>query len=153
MRKIKYTKESLQEVCKNEISVRKVLFKLGLTSGSNKRLFSLIKQILIENRTYTGKSNKKNKPLKSDEEFFTNGKSKRTTWSVRNALFSRNIKERKCEYCKNTEWEGKPIPLEVHHKDGNKYNNELSNLEILCPNCHYFTDTYKTKNIKNADVS
>jgi len=26
--------------------------------------------------------------------------------------------------------------LEVHHKDGNKNNEELSNLDILCPNHH-----------------
>jgi len=26
--------------------------------------------------------------------------------------------------------------LEVHHIDGNRKNNELSNLEILCPSCH-----------------
>jgi hypothetical protein len=31
---------------------------------------------------------------------------------------------------------GLKLPLELHHKDGNHYNNELSNLEILCPNCH-----------------
>jgi 5-methylcytosine-specific restriction endonuclease McrA len=26
--------------------------------------------------------------------------------------------------------------LEVHHKDRNRKNNDISNLEILCPNCH-----------------
>lgn len=26
--------------------------------------------------------------------------------------------------------------LEVHHKDGNKNNNKLSNLRILCADCH-----------------
>lgn len=26
--------------------------------------------------------------------------------------------------------------LEIHHKDKNRKNNELSNLELLCPNCH-----------------
>jgi hypothetical protein len=33
-------------------------------------------------------------------------------------------------------WNDKPIPLELHHKDGDHFNNELSNLQILCPNCH-----------------
>lgn len=27
--------------------------------------------------------------------------------------------------------------LHVHHKDRNRTNNELSNLELICPNCHY----------------
>ncbi len=26
--------------------------------------------------------------------------------------------------------------LQVHHKDGNRNNNTLQNLQILCPNCH-----------------
>lgn len=33
-------------------------------------------------------------------------------------------------------WMGKPITLHVDHIDGNHSNNELSNLQIVCPNCH-----------------
>jgi 5-methylcytosine-specific restriction endonuclease McrA len=28
------------------------------------------------------------------------------------------------------------LPLELHHKDRNHFNNDLNNLQILCPNCH-----------------
>lgn len=38
------------------------------------------------------------------------------------------------------------IPLEVHHKDGNYLNNQESNLELLCPNCHSLTETLKNHN-------
>ena len=34
-------------------------------------------------------------------------------------------------------------PLEVHHKDGDYKNNKEDNLELLCPNCHSLTNTYK----------
>lgn len=51
-----------------------------------------------------------------------------------------------CENCKMTEWLGQPIPLEVHHKDGNRHHNELANYELLCPNCHALTDSYRGKN-------
>jgi len=37
-------------------------------------------------------------------------------------------------------------PLEVHHIDGNPYNNNPSNVTILCPNCHSLTKTYKSAN-------
>jgi hypothetical protein len=37
-------------------------------------------------------------------------------------------------------------PLEIHHKDGNYQNNKLDNLQVLCPNCHSLTDTYKSMN-------
>ena len=123
--------------------------------GSNVRLRKLIKEILIENKTYKGQSHSKNTTYikVSNEDFFSNKGAKRNTYSVRNNLFKRKIKEKKCEDCGRTKWKGKPIPLEVHHKDGNRFNNELPNLQILCPNCHYFTDTYKTKNTKNRRMA
>lgn len=34
-------------------------------------------------------------------------------------------------------------PLDIHHKNGNYTNNKEENLELLCPNCHSLTDTYK----------
>ena len=52
----------------------------------------------------------------------------------------------KCECCGNTEWNGEPIPLVVHHIDGDHLNNELDNLQLLCPNCHAQTDNYCGKN-------
>ena len=74
------------------------------------------------------------------------------TNKIRIKLFREGLKEKKCERCGLKEWQGFGIPLELHHKDGNKKNNDLSNLEILCPNCHALTDTYRGKNIKHAVV-
>lgn len=55
-----------------------------------------------------------------------------------------------CARCGLSEWLGNPIPLESHHIDGNNNNNEDQNLELVCPNCHVFTDTYKGKNRGNG---
>ena len=51
----------------------------------------------------------------------------------------------KCEKCKNTNWLGIPISLQLEHKDGNHNNNEKTNLELLCPNCHSQTLTYNRR--------
>lgn len=67
---------------------------------------------------------------------------------LRKKLLREGIKEARCERCGNTEWMGVPIPLEVHHINGDKTKNELDNLQLLCPNCHALTDTYRGKNIK-----
>jgi hypothetical protein len=37
----------------------------------------------------------------------------------------------------------KTVCLDLHHKDGDASNNVLDNVEILCPNCHSLTNTYK----------
>jgi predicted RNA-binding Zn-ribbon protein involved in translation (DUF1610 family) len=37
----------------------------------------------------------------------------------------------------------------VHHVDGNRNNNDLSNLQLLCPNCHSQTDNFCSKNRKD----
>lgn len=67
---------------------------------------------------------------------------------LRIKLLTENLKEYQCESCGFTTWRGNPIPLEVHHVDGDKTNNELCNLQLLCPNCHAQTSTYRGKNIK-----
>jgi hypothetical protein len=52
--------------------------------------------------------------------------------SIRRSLLRKN-KINKCERCNYSEF---PQILGVHHKDRNHHNNHMSNLEILCPNCH-----------------
>ena len=54
----------------------------------------------------------------------------------------------KCECCGISEWQGKPITLEMDHIDGNPQHNTRENLRILCPNCHSQTHTFRAKNIK-----
>ncbi len=62
--------------------------------------------------------------------------------SKRRRLIEDGIKEEKCECCGLSEWMGKPIPLELHHKDFNHYNNSIDNLQILCANCHMQAHNY-----------
>ena len=50
-----------------------------------------------------------------------------------------------CYNCGREEWEDEEIPLQLNHKDGEKNNNSLRNLELLCPNCHAMTEHWKVK--------
>ena len=65
---------------------------------------------------------------------------------VRKKLLDEGYKEHRCECCNLTEWLGEPIPLELHHIDGDHHHNELSNYQLLCPNCHAKTESYRGKN-------
>jgi hypothetical protein len=64
------------------------------------------------------------------------------------------IRDHKCESCGLTEWLENPITLHIHHKDGDRTNNGLENLQLLCPNCHSFTDNYiGKKNSGQKEIS
>lgn len=55
-----------------------------------------------------------------------------------------------CESCKGTEWLGHPMPLELDHVDGDASNNQLTNLRMICANCHSLTPTAKGRNRGNG---
>lgn len=55
---------------------------------------------------------------------------------LKQKLIRDGIKSEKCELCGLIMWLNKKIPLELHHVDGNHFNNDIDNLQILCPNCH-----------------
>ena len=78
-------------------------------------------------------------------EYLQNSKDVQSA-KVRIKLLEEGIKQYKCEHCGRKTWMGKPIPLELHHKDGNHNNNTIQNYELLCPNCHAFTDSYRGRN-------
>ena len=65
-------------------------------------------------------------------------------------LISEGIKENRCECCNNTMWLGKPIKLELHHINGINTDNRLENIQLLCPNCHAYTDNYRGRNQESA---
>ena len=41
-----------------------------------------------------------------------------------------------CKKCGASEWRGKQLVLQLHHKDSNQTNAKITNLLLLCPNCH-----------------
>jgi len=80
----------------------------------------------------------------SDDEWFVKGVARNA--AVENTgtiarLLRRGVPY-ECAECHIKEWNGKPISLQLHHIDGDHLNNELTNLQLLCPNCHSQTDTY-----------
>lgn len=94
----------------------------------------------------SGKGYEKNREKMTLKEYLEQSKDIQSN-KVRIKLLDEGLKEHKCECCGLTTWLNQPIPLELHHKDGNRYNNVLENFELLCPNCHAFTDSYRGKNV------
>lgn len=110
-------------------------------------LNSYLKKMGIDysgNQSGKGISKPKGNKL-SFQEYLDNSKDIQTN-KVRIKMLEEGIKPHKCENCGLKEWLGQPIPLELHHIDGDKTHNELSNYQLLCPNCHALTDSYRGKN-------
>lgn len=61
--------------------------------------------------------------------------------------------ENKCKCCDNSKWLDQPIALEINHIDGDNSNNDRSNLEALCPNCHSLTPTWRGRNVKSKKTN
>lgn len=66
---------------------------------------------------------------------------------IRRYLFMRSNNQ--CELCGWNQINSftNRIPLEINHKDGNFMNNKEENLELICPNCHSLTSSYRSLNI------
>lgn len=75
---------------------------------------------------------------------------------LKNKLLKTNVLEYKCSmsYCGISDWHGQKISLQLDHIDGNRRNNQLENLRLLCPNCHTQTETwgFKKGHNNNKDV-
>jgi hypothetical protein len=98
------------------------------------------------NQSHKGEENKKcYKPA----SFFLGTDKQISSYKLIYKLFRDGLKERKCECCGLTEWLGKEIPLELHHINGDHFDNHLENLKVLCPNCHAFTDNYSGRASNN----
>lgn len=146
------TKEECEEAAKNSYSISGMCRALGWNPvGSYRTVKKYIELYNIDISHFTGKKYWKEDPTRLSVEDYS-----KSYYCKGSRLFKKLIeegkKEYKCECCELTEWQGQPIPLEVHHIDGNHNNNNLNNLQILCPNCHAQTDNYKNrgKNIKNS---
>lgn len=112
-----------------------------------KTINPLLQRLGIQyNGNQSGKGYSKNCKSMSLAEYLEKSKDIQSN-KVRIKLLNEGLKEYKCECCGLTTWLDKPIPLELHHKDGDRHNNILENFELLCPNCHAFTDSYRGKNV------
>ena len=155
MSKYKYTDEQLIEAVKTSLSIAEVCRKLGIKAvgGNYATIHNKINKLNLDTTHFTGKAwNQGLKykvvvPAKPLQEILKEN-TPYQSYKLKLRLIKEGLKEEKCECCGNTEWLGQPIKLELHHINGNHNDNRLENLQLLCPNCHAYTDNYRGKNIK-----
>jgi len=72
-------------------------------------------------------------------------------WARRYLLSKSNHACSECKWSKVSA--NGTVPLEVDHIDGNWKNSAITNLRILCPNCHALTANWKCYNKGNNEQS
>lgn len=149
----KYTDEQFIEAVAKNSSIRKVLIDLGLrpTGGNYKTVHIKTRALCLDTSHWTGQGHLRGKsniwhPKKTLEEILVINSKYTNSSKLKIRIIKEGLLEHKCYRCRNREWLGKPIPLELEHKNGNKFDNRIQNLTLLCPNCHALTPTYRGKN-------
>ncbi len=148
---IKYTKAQFINAVADSFSTSQALKKLNVKPfGGNYAVFNkYVKELKLDTSHFTKQGWSKGKTIgpKVPIEIYLNNEKPIGSNSLKEKLLKFGLLKRQCSLCQNIEWFGKAIPIELHHIDGNNKNNNLANLQILCPNCHTFTDNYRGKNI------
>lgn len=150
--KHRFTKEDYENAAKVSLSYAGMARCLGIVAkgGNYATIKKKVKEYDIDISHFTGQGwnvGLKFKPMKRyNLEEILQKDFPYNTPRLKQRLIENGIKEHRCERCKNTEWNGEPIALELHHINGDRNDNRLENLQILCPNCHAQTDHYRGKN-------
>lgn len=138
--KIKKVEENItliKELEGNNIPLMEVARILGIKYDTLKKHLT---SLGINYRKNPNRKGLIHKESRKSLEYILNSNMSNSAKRIR--LIEEGIKEAKCECCGLSEWMGNPIPLELHHKDLNHYNNKLENLAILCSNCHMQAHNY-----------
>lgn len=131
-----YSDFDIIEESKKVTSLSKLLKALGLkqAGGNFINMKKHIQRLNIDTSHWKGQGWSKGDQLKDYSNY-----------NKFNSIRKHLLKDRgnKCEQCGISEWLGLPVKIEVDHIDGNRTNNQIINLKLLCPNCHSVTPTWR----------
>lgn len=156
-RQRKWTEDQLISAVKTSTSVRQILFALGLeqAGGNYAQIKKYLKELNLDISHFKGMGwNKGFKgigiPRISLEKILVED-SDYQSFKLKKRLFATKLKKSECEFCG---WSKKSvdgrIPLELDHINGNRRDNRLENLRVLCPNCHSLQPTHRGLNRKKS---
>jgi len=152
----KYTDKEFQEAIEQSFSLAQTLSKVGLRpTGGNYAIAKMrIKEMNLDISHFKGqgylkgKTHNWGKKISLDEILVKD--SSYQSYKLKKRLLKDGLMEHKCYNCNGIEWLGHPIPLELEHINGDRFDNRIENLILLCPNCHAQTGTYRGKNKKQS---
>ena len=157
-RRRKWSDEQLRRAASSSISIRQTLLSIGLRAagGNYESIKRRVADLGIDTRHWLGEAwlrGRKNVhvPTRPLESILQAGVRYNTS-DLRQRLIKAGILQARCAMCGQSEWQGAPIALELDHIDGDRENNLLINLRLLCPNCHATTPTYRGRNTRYPHI-
>ena len=141
----KIIEEEFIRICNESVSATEAAIKLNMHFNTFKR-YALQLNCYKPNQGCKGIKHGHTAARIKTQDILNGKYPQYQTSKLKKRLLEEGYKEYKCECCNNSEWNNQPIPLELHHKDGNPHNHNLDNLELLCLNCHAQTDNFRSKN-------
>jgi len=149
----RYTDQDLDRAVGNCFSIRAVIQTLGLVpaGGNYEVVKKRIRELNLDTSHFTGQAHLRGRSHTHRTRPLSGvlvHRKLENTWRLKIRLLREGLKDHQCEKCERTEWLGVPIPLEIHHRDGDRTNNSLPNIELLCPNCHALTGNYRGRKKK-----
>lgn len=146
----RFSEDQLRQALVGAISKKEVMQNLGLrvNNGGYTQLNGYYRQAGIEFPEYMSGYNPipaRNTNRHPDSVYFANNTMRNGT-VTKKRLLSMGYSET-CTICRlKPVWQNKPLTLQVDHINGDRFDNRLENLRLLCPNCHTQTDTYANTN-------
>lgn len=149
--KYDWSEQRVREAVANSCNYNEVLRTLGIpTNGNNGgTLKRKIKRFGIDISHFTFAPKTRGEKKNIDEYLILNSKCSKNV--LKSRLLSEGYKSNCCEVCGISEWNGKPLTMQLHHKDGDTHNNCIENLIMLCPNCHSQTENYRGNSKKRIE--
>jgi hypothetical protein len=135
-------KESIVNAAKTHNVMNKAAASLGLSPKTFKK-YALKYGVYDTSQSYSEGNYTRGFAAIPLEEILEGKHPGYNSTNLKRRLFNECVKEKKCEECGLTEWNEKPIPLELHHIDSCRSNHKLENLQIICPNCHAQSALYR----------
>lgn len=149
----RYTDDQIRQAVAESMSIAEALRKLEIRAagGNYATLHKQIQRLGLDVSHMTGmgwKGGQESKYIieRPLEEILVQNSDYANTSRLRKRLVTAGLLQPRCTSCGLTEWLAQPIPLELDHINGDRFDHRLENLRLLCPNCHALTATYRGKN-------